>query len=95
MSQHWLSGTINNREVEILIGWDEPLQHFFMTIDPEGEPPIYSNLDEEPSIAFSHTLQDYQVVLTNLGVSGVSLNPADPSGLYQELMNDKATGKMA
>ena len=95
MSQHWLTGTINNQEVEILIGWDEPLQYFFMTIDPDGEPPIYSNLHDDPSVAFSHTLQDYQNVLNHYGVTGVSLVPNHPSGLYEELMNDKTTGKMA
>lgn len=95
MSQHWLCGMIKDKSVEILIGWDEPLQHFFLTIDPEGEPPIYSNLHEDPDEAFSHTLADYDAILKKYGVTGVSLAPGHPDGLYNALMTDKATGKMA
>lgn len=94
MSQHWLSGKINDKAVEILIGWDEPLKHFFLTIDPDGEPPIYSNLDANPDIAFSHSLEDYQAVLDEHGVTGVKLDPNEAGGLYQQLINDKLTGKM-
>lgn len=95
MSQHWLTGKIGENSVEILIGWDEPLKHFFLTIEPYAETPIYSNLHEAPNIGFSHTLADYQDVLERFGVSGISLDPSDPSGLYHELMNDKTIGKMA
>ncbi|NWA64048.1 hypothetical protein HX773_24430 [Pantoea sp. B9002] len=95
MSQHWLSGMIKGKSVEILIGWDEPLKHFFMTIDPDGEPPIYSNLHEDPVVAFSHTLADYDLILKQYGVTGVSLAPGHPDGLHSALMNDQATGKMA
>lgn len=93
MSQHWLTGKMGLREVDILIGWDEPLQHFFMTIDPELDTPIYSNLHEMPEEAFTHTLEDYQHILNSYGVTGVSLKPGD--GLYEKLMDDKATGRMA
>ena len=37
MSQHFLETTCNNHKVNLVVGWDRPLQIYFMSIDIVGE----------------------------------------------------------
>jgi len=87
MSQHWLTGNTPNGSVEILIGWDEPLQWFHMTLEPDADEPLYSNL-YEPN-PHSLTLADFQKVLDRYGITNISLHPNHPDGLYELLEDDR------
>lgn len=53
MSRHFLKAVINNDPVEIQIGWDAPLQYFYLVIekDSDGDIPFYSNIfDDERGV---------------------------------------------
>ncbi|KFX10721.1 hypothetical protein JV34_22625 [Pectobacterium atrosepticum] len=62
-----------------------------MLIEPDLEPPLYSNLDE-PDPA-SLTLAHFQTVLDRFGITDVSLRPEHSSGLYDILMADRDNGR--
>ena len=64
MSQHWFEVKSNEGIVEVMLGWDAPLQWYHMCIDfsiHSSEDPLYTNLAEpDPS---SVTLEYLQSVL--------------------------------
>ncbi|WP_233983691.1 hypothetical protein [Pectobacterium versatile] len=91
MSQHRMEGNTAKGRVEILIGWDQPLAYFFMVIEPDLDPPLYSNLDE--SDPASLTPAHFQTVLDRFGITDVSLRPGHASGLYEILMTDRDNGR--
>ncbi len=89
MSQYQLTGVTANGPVQIMLGWDRPLKYFFMVIEPEREPPLYSNLDE---IAWEQlTLAHYQQVLERFGISNICLKAGHPCGLYEKLITSQAS----
>lgn len=80
MSQHVLKTQHDGRPVKVLMGWDRPLQGFFMVIermdprapdvnmpDDDGEESyLYCNLDHEDSHPI--TLTPFLKVLSDLGI---------------------------
>lgn len=49
MSQHLFETTLHGEAVTILMGWDKPLQGFFLVIDynnSECDEPLWSNLNQ-------------------------------------------------
>jgi hypothetical protein len=48
MSQHFYSTELDGQPVTVMMGWDRPLQGFFMLIEPgpEDDEYLYSNLDD-------------------------------------------------
>lgn len=53
MSQHYFSTQCDGKPVTVLLGWDKPLQGFFLVIEDESKPDsldevfLYSNLNDE------------------------------------------------
>lgn len=72
MSQHIFETEYNGRGVKIIMGWDRPLQGYFMMIEKKNlkeedeNPYIFNNLE----IKNSHpiTLQPFLNVLDELGI---------------------------
>ena len=85
MSQYNFKVNSNLGEVVVCLGWDEPLQHFFMNIYTDIDDPLYDNLSEEQS--FDLSLSHYQQVLDTFGINEISLAPT--SSLFEQLMQDK------
>ena len=66
MTQHRMMGKIGELDVQVMAGWDRPLQHFFLdVIDPSAEkdedkkvPMIYSSMyDRRPVVAGRGSLE--------------------------------------
>lgn len=86
MSQYHFSVNSNVGQVIVSIGWDSPLQHFFMSIYSDDETqPIYDNMFE--SNPFQLSLSHYQSVLNIFSITEIAL--CSESKLYKQLMNDK------
>lgn len=97
MSQHCFNSTHEGQPVQITMGWDRPLQGFFMFIartsaapvddhDVEDDGMVYSNLyDEEllPSRGFAEDVGYFQTKLQTLGLQV-------PERMLQEIRNDRA-----
>jgi hypothetical protein len=77
--RHVEQAMMNDRPVLVTMGWDQPLQGYFMTIEPvEGDNPdaneetglIYSNLDDDaiPSPGMTRTIDHYKQKLRDLKV---------------------------
>jgi hypothetical protein len=71
MSQHIFDARWDDVPVQIQIGWDRPLQRFYLVVSPydaDGElgDPVYSNLDEPQSR--SQALDDFKKSISRLGV---------------------------
>ncbi|MFM1001302.1 hypothetical protein WFK94_20920 [Yersinia enterocolitica] len=87
MSRYILDGiTSNGCRIEILLGWDRVLDYFFLVIEPDRDPPLYSNLDENDFASLS--LEYFQSVLDRFGVTNVSLNLGHRDKLYEKLMKE-------
>lgn len=69
MSQHRFSTTHNGEKTRLLMGWDKPLQGYFLVIEKasDEDEPFYSNLlhAENP---YPKTLEPFLEVLENLGI---------------------------
>ena len=65
MSQHVFQSTQDGRTVEVMLGYDPPLDGFFMTVTIDGAI-AYTNLEEEN--AFSKDLPYFRSKLTELGL---------------------------
>ncbi|MFY1040617.1 hypothetical protein ACOMYX_19525 (plasmid) [Pantoea agglomerans] len=93
MSQYRLEGITPTGTLEVLLGWDEPMNWFFLVIDPEADEPLYSNLDEpEPEHL---TLDHFQRVLDRFNIKNISLCPGHEDGLYDKLMSDRKEKRMS
>jgi hypothetical protein len=56
MSQHKIELDYRGKTVEVLIGWDRPLQGYFLVVDwldADTDEPIYSNLND-PAFDANH-----------------------------------------
>lgn len=93
MSQYRLNGETPYGTVDVLLGWDEPMNWFFMVIDPEADEPLYSNLDEYAPENL--TLDYFQGVLDRFNISNISLLPGHKDGLYEKLMSDRKEKRMS
>lgn len=85
MTQHtFVSTTKDGREVEVMAGWDRPLQGFFMVIEDTNEDSdegyIFSNFSVTP--CHPKTFDVFETVLREQGI-------AFPNGLLDELNVDK------
>jgi hypothetical protein len=88
MSQHIYKTTHQDRPIEVLIGWDRPLQGFFMMIDwldeeNDSDEYLYSNLDDL-NLQNSHP-KELSYFLERLSVLGVVV----PQKMLQEVLKDQ------
>lgn len=71
MSQHYFETTYNGQPITIQMGYDRPIQYYFMVIEITGgeddESLIYSNLDQ--SNPHPQTLAPYIQKLEEMGVT--------------------------
>lgn len=65
MSQHYFETTRAGAPVTVLLGWDRPMQCFFLVVE-DSERVVYSNLDEKN--AFSNDLEYYLAKLQELEI---------------------------
>jgi hypothetical protein len=88
MSQHFFQATLNSRPVQVVIGWDRPLQGFFMTIerldaaDDEAEV-LFDNA--RSSLRFPRSLTVFRKKLAELGIK-------PPAGLFHAVTADARCG---
>ena len=86
MSQHVASSTYQGKPITILMGWDRPLQGFYMVITYQGgdEEMLYSNLDDPKIDRFgmSSTLDPFLHKLEELGLT-------IPPTMVTEVRNDR------
>lgn len=89
MSQHFFSTTYQGNPVSVCLGWDRPLQGFFMFIEKEGaaedaEPEfVYLNLeDPKLKIGVHRDITYFVDVLARLEI-------AVPEKMILEAMKDK------
>lgn len=72
MSRHIVTTTYQNRPIEVVAGWDRPLQYYFLTIqfldipeENDDQPGfLYSNLDDSPQ-----DLPYYQAITTHYQIA--------------------------
>ncbi len=73
MSQYFHKETINGFTYEVQIGWDEPLQRYYMVIDREGslsDEPEYSNLLDDDAISTNVDLLYFvEIALEKFGIT--------------------------
>ena len=91
MSQLFFNVSSNCGNVEVLVGWDEPLKVFFLTIGVDLEEPYYSTLYEPMWMNPYLTLDYYQGVLEFYEINDISLMP--DSELFLQLMDDQKYGR--
>lgn len=85
MSQHlFASITATGVPVTVILGWDRPLQYFFLVVecDQEEEGYLYSNLDD-PEARVPQPLSYYRAKLRELGI------PV-PESMFEETARDHA-----
>jgi len=89
MSQHWFDVESKEGMVEVMLGWDPPLQWFHMCIDfsiHSSEDPLYTNLEEpDPRTV---TLEYLQSVLERFEITELKIIPGT-TGLYEKLIQDR------
>ena len=89
MSQHWYEVKSNQGIVQVMLGWDPPLQWFHMCIDYDinaAEDPLYTNLAEPDP--YYVTPEYLHFVLERFEITDIVIKP-DTSGLYEELLMDQ------
>lgn len=89
MSQHYFKSMHQGRPVQILMGWDRPLQGFFMVVErldatDDDVALLYSNLDDDTlENAHPDDLAVFQARLTALGLTV-------PDKMLEEIRQDQA-----
>lgn len=90
MSQHILrTTTANGQKVEILLGWDRPLQRCFMVVetmeqqDGDEDDYLYDNLSDPAAMEGDPGLDYFRRKLAELEI-------AAPETLFAEVAKDKA-----
>lgn len=87
MSQHrFKSKTSAGQEVDVLAGWDRPLQGYFLLVKPVPDPGhyLFCNLDVPDDVpSHPQTWDFFQAKLEEFGIPM-------PKGLLQHLQADKA-----
>lgn len=78
MSRHVFRSTYNGQPVKVQMGWDAPLQHYFMVVTLESLPtksenddnwPVYSNLGDSAISGGTSDLEYYWRKLDDLGIA--------------------------
>ena len=75
MSQHYFETQHEGKPVTVVMGWDRPLQGFFMVIEKASDTEdeyLYSNLDDEalfPFMGLPPTLEHFLATLKTFGLS--------------------------
>jgi hypothetical protein len=87
MSQYQLIGYTAKGPVTVRIGWNRQWKFFFMMIEPDQEPPMYSHFYEVAPYVLN--LKYYQRVLERFGITNISLKEGHPCGMYETLMSDR------
>lgn len=88
MSQHRYSTMHEKRPVCVLVGWDKPLQGFFLVIEYEDsmdDEYLYSNLEDLSLVAFCGLPPTFDHFSKKLQEFGIDL----PGVMLQELEMDK------
>ena len=80
MSQYHYMFVHKGKKTEVFMGWDRPLQGFFLVIDQGGEEPLWSNLDQE--VSHPNSLTPFLVELNNRGINA-------PESMISELLEDQ------
>lgn len=82
MSQHYFETIHQSENTEILMGWDQPCQGFFLVISKPSDidEPFYSNLYEETP--HPKSLDYFLAVLDHFNIT-------IPQTMMNELLNDK------
>ena len=79
MSQFLFDYVLNGEKIEVLAGWDKPMQEYFMTIfGPDGES-LWSSIDH-PDETNSHGIEALRLQLVRLGIDGF------PPQLWDEIV---------
>ena len=82
MSQHYFETTYLNRPVRVTLGWDRPVQHYYLTVEYlDADRYVYSNLQERKPFGFN--LDDYRSKLETLGI-------AVPQSMFVQAQKDRA-----
>ena len=83
MSQHHFYTTHRTQKIHVLMGWDRPLQGYFMVIEKENDQdePYWSNLSQKES--HPQTLMPFIAVLEQLNIKV-------PQRMIIEIMEDGA-----
>lgn len=86
MSQHYFNTEVDEVETCVFMGWDEPLQGFFMVIQKPTyvDTPFWSNLEEDhwPHHPWPDNIDGFLNVLNEMGIQL-------PEKMITELLNDK------
>lgn len=96
MSQHVFHTLYQNKPADVIIGWDHPLGHYFMTVTltdfdeshedyVEGAEDIYSNLSDPYLKGDDSVKVSFDYFVTILNAYDIEL----PSELLVELHNDR------
>ena len=82
MSRHSFDTVCDGRPVQVVMGWDRPLQYVFMSVERLDEPDeyLYSNLDDE------HAKNDVGYFLAKLNALGITV----PASMIVEVVADRA-----
>lgn len=81
MSRHLFDTHYQNRPVQVVLGWDRPLQYVFLTIEWRDQPDqyLYPNLDAP------HVCHDLGYDIDRLGAVGIRV----PASMIQEVIADR------
>lgn len=92
MSQHLFSTHYDGKPVVVLMGWDRPLQGFFLVIEEEvddddkADEYVYTNMEDPalfPWMGVPPTLDPFLAKLQELGITV-------PSRMIEEIRSDAA-----
>lgn len=84
MSQHVFETIKDGREITVLMGWDRPLQGFFLVIDyvdSDGDEPLWSNLTHHDP-PHPKSLDSFLAVLKEFEIT-------IPKSMIAELLQDQ------
>lgn len=85
MSQHLFETTMQGKPITILMGWDRPLQGFFMVIDYNHidlDEPLWSNLNQTES--HPKTLDQFIQVLNDF-----KFDSSVPQQMFDAVLQDQ------
>ena len=87
MSQHLFSTQCNGKAVVVLMGWDRPLQGFFLVVeedDDEADEYVYSNMEDPALIRWMGLPPTIDPFLTKLLELGITI----PARMIEEIRAD-------
>jgi hypothetical protein len=96
MSQHIFSTTVNGEEISVLMGWDRPLQGFFLVVqrcnyEPvpgksynEADLYVYSNLNDRNLLKCSGLPKTIDYFVSKLDKLGISV----PTEIFENIQSD-------